>query len=89
MRRPSHPTLLSALRVALLGLGLVLVDVDVHVHAQPSPEVQARISAAIKAAANATGTLDYTAFVNPFIGTGAWLFYVSYVFEPWTHEMLH
>lgn len=37
--------------------------------AQPSPEVQRRISAAIKAAANATN-IDYTAFVNPFIGTG-------------------
>ena len=39
------------------------------VNAQPSPDVQARISAAINAATNATN-LDYTAFVNPFIGTG-------------------
>lgn len=39
--------------------------------AQPSPEVQQRISAAIAAAANSTpSNIDYTAFVNPFIGTG-------------------
>lgn len=37
--------------------------------AQPSPEVQKRIDKAIKDAANKTN-LDYTAFVNPFIGTG-------------------
>ncbi|KAJ7267552.1 glycoside hydrolase family 92 protein [Mycena haematopus] len=37
-------------------------------NAQPAPSVQAGIAAAIKNAANAT-TLDYTAFVNPFIGT--------------------
>lgn len=36
--------------------------------AQPSPDLQRRISAAIKAAANQSNT-DYTAFVNPFIGT--------------------
>ena len=40
-----------------------------RLYAQPSPEVQKRISAAIKAAANLT-IIDYTAFVNPFIGTG-------------------
>ena len=39
------------------------------VHAQPSPAVQIRISAAIAAAANQSHP-DYTAFVNPFIGTG-------------------
>ncbi|KIM83325.1 glycoside hydrolase family 92 protein [Piloderma croceum F 1598] len=39
------------------------------VRAQPSPEVQKRIDKAIKDAANKTN-LDYTAFVNPFIGTG-------------------
>ena len=39
------------------------------VHAQPSPAVQIRISAAIAAAANRSHP-DYTAFVNPFIGTG-------------------
>ncbi|KAI5120307.1 hypothetical protein M0805_005811 [Coniferiporia weirii] len=36
--------------------------------AQPSPAVQERISAAIEAAAYSTN-IDYTAFVNPFIGT--------------------
>lgn len=39
--------------------------------AQPSPGVQQRIDQAIQDAGNATGQLDYTAFVNPFIGTGA------------------
>ncbi|KAL5528179.1 hypothetical protein ACEPAF_7315 [Sanghuangporus sanghuang] len=38
------------------------------VNAQPSPEVQRRISAAIAAAGNAT-EIDYSDFVNPFIGT--------------------
>jgi hypothetical protein len=42
------------------------------VYAQPSPQVQKRISAAIAAASNQSGTPDYTAFVNPFIGTGTW-----------------
>ena len=40
-----------------------------RLYGQPSPEVQKRISAAIKAAANLTN-IDYTSFVNPFIGTG-------------------
>ena len=39
-----------------------------EVYAQPSPAVQSRISAAIVAAANQSHP-DYTAFVNPFIGT--------------------
>ena len=39
------------------------------VRAQPSPQVQQRISAAIKAAANATSEVDFTQFVNVFIGT--------------------
>ena len=39
------------------------------VHAQPSPEVQKRISAAIKGAARNTTDIDYTQFVNVFIGT--------------------
>jgi len=40
-------------------------------YAQPSPQVQARISAAIKTAQESNSTdIDYTAFVNPFIGTG-------------------
>jgi hypothetical protein len=46
------------------------------VHAQPSPDLQTRISAAITAAVNQSGTPDYTAFVNPFIGTGTWQFCV-------------
>ncbi|KAL5484942.1 hypothetical protein ACEPAI_7584 [Sanghuangporus weigelae] len=47
------------------------IDKFSTVTAQPSPEVQSRISAAIEAATNTmNGTeLDYTAFVNPFIGT--------------------
>ena len=39
------------------------------VEAQPSPKVQKGITAAIKAAANATSPIDYTQFVNVFIGT--------------------
>ena len=38
-------------------------------HAQPSPKVQQRIGAAIKGAANATSDIDFTQFVNVFIGT--------------------
>jgi hypothetical protein len=42
--------------------------------AQPSPDVQRRISAAIEAAIiNGSSSIDYTAFVNPFIGTGTFL----------------
>ena len=53
-----------------LVLGLVLAFLNIYVvHAQPSPVVQQRISAAIAAAANQSHP-DYTAFVNPFIGTG-------------------
>lgn len=40
------------------------------VHAQPSPQVQKRITAAIKAAAKLPSSeIDYTQFVNVFIGT--------------------
>lgn len=39
------------------------------VQAQPSHKVQKGITAAIKAAANATSDIDYTQFVNVFIGT--------------------
>jgi len=40
------------------------------IRAQPSPEVQERISAAIQAAAKSNGSdIDYTQFVNVFIGT--------------------
>jgi len=52
----------------------VLVAACSVVRAQPSPEVQRRISAAIQAAiVNGSGTIDYTTFVSPFIGTGTWL----------------
>lgn len=53
----------------LLVASLVLVSLSSFSNAQPSPEQQKRIAAAIKAAANQTNP-DYTAFVNPFIGTG-------------------
>ena len=40
------------------------------VHAQPSPDVQKRISAAIEKAGQSNSTnVDYTQFVNVFIGT--------------------
>jgi hypothetical protein len=49
----------------------VVVTACTIVCAQPSPDVQRRISAAIRAAIhNGSGTVDYTDFVNPFIGTG-------------------
>jgi hypothetical protein len=54
-------SLASTLAVFVAACGVV--------HAQPSPEVQTRILAAIEAASNAP-VVDYTAFVNPFIGTG-------------------
>ncbi|KAH8119163.1 glycoside hydrolase family 92 protein [Phellopilus nigrolimitatus] len=56
-----EPLLLLWCALAALFLGHL-------VEAQPSPQVQERISAAIKAAANSTD-INYTAFVNPFIGT--------------------
>ncbi|THH13167.1 hypothetical protein EW146_g7023 [Bondarzewia mesenterica] len=57
---------LSTLR-ALFAVATIALTA-IRVHAQPSPQVQKRITAAIKAAANQTN-IDYTAFVNPFIGT--------------------
>ncbi|KAH9176527.1 glycoside hydrolase family 92 protein [Lactarius sanguifluus] len=56
--------ILSIVRV----LAVLVVAGGSSVRAQPSPEVQRRITAAIKAAVDAS-TVDYTAFVNPFIGT--------------------
>lgn len=50
----------------------VFIAICSVVRAQPSPEVQRRISAAIEAVADAP-IIDYTAFVNPFIGTGMFL----------------
>lgn len=47
------------------------------VGAQPNPAQQKRIAAAIKSAANESNP-DYTAFVNPFIGTGGCNYYLVY-----------
>ena len=58
--------------LTLAGTFAVFVVACGVVHAQPSPEVQRRISAAIEAAGSAS-IIDYTAFVNPFIGTGRFL----------------
>ena len=55
--------MLSLQRLALL------LCVSLVVVAQPSPEQQKRITAAIQDAAHNPDP-DYTAFVNPFIGTG-------------------
>ncbi|KJA20050.1 glycoside hydrolase family 92 protein [Hypholoma sublateritium FD-334 SS-4] len=52
---------------SLSGVFYTLLSISV-VFAQPSPNVQKRISQAIAAASNQTD-IDYTAFVNPFIGT--------------------
>jgi hypothetical protein len=60
------PTTVSTMTKALLfGVALAL-----SAYAQPSPDVQKRISAAIRNAAGQSNP-DYSAFVNPFIGTGA------------------
>ena len=53
-----------------------------EVYAQPSPDVQKRISAAIASAANQSHP-DYTAFVNPFIGTG--MSYTMCIYMPVTY----
>jgi len=58
--------------LTLAGTLTVFVAACGVVHAQPSPEVQHRISADIEAASSAS-IIDYTAFVNPFIGTGMFL----------------
>ena len=50
---------------------LILLALVRSTLSQPSPQVQERISKAINAAqASNSGNIDYTAFVNPFIGTG-------------------
>lgn len=59
--------------VRCLAWLLALLSLSALTSAQPSPNVQKRISAAIKNAANQTNP-DYTAFVNPFIGTGQYCF---------------
>lgn len=53
---------------SLSGVFYTLFSISI-VFAQPSPNVQKRISQAIAAASSQTD-IDYTAFVNPFIGTG-------------------
>jgi hypothetical protein len=67
------PGLSSLAGMAILSfiraLTILAVAGGSSVCAQPSPEVQRRITAAIEAAANVS-SVDYTAFVNPFIGTG-------------------
>ena len=56
------PLFLLLLQCAVLWVGSVT--------AQPASSVQKGITAAIRAAANATsGNVDYTKFVNVFIGT--------------------
>ncbi|ESK92075.1 glycoside hydrolase family 92 protein [Moniliophthora roreri MCA 2997] len=57
------PSLSSSFKLLLSGIALLTL-----VNGQPSPDVQRRISEAIKNAANQSNP-DYTAFVNPFIGT--------------------
>jgi hypothetical protein len=47
----------------------ILISLAIPGFGQPSPSLQKRISQAIAAAANDSHP-DYTAFVNPFIGTG-------------------
>lgn len=48
-------------------LCLALLSTSLSVYAQPNPAQQKRISAAIKDAAH-NKTIDWTQFVNPFIG---------------------
>ncbi|KIP11580.1 glycoside hydrolase family 92 protein [Phlebiopsis gigantea 11061_1 CR5-6] len=57
------------LRTRFAAFAFALLAAATSVLAQPSPQVQKRISAAIKTAANATSDIDYTQFVNVFIGT--------------------
>ena len=65
-REARRPALITAMAHLVLWLLAAAVG---FVHAQPSPEVQKRISAAIKGAARNTTDIDYTQFVNVFIGT--------------------
>lgn len=53
-----------------LGVALGALVIASAVNGQPSPEVQKRIAAAIAATNSTNSTIDYTEFVNPFIGTG-------------------
>ena len=67
--RSPFPALDMPLRTQFAAFAIVLLAAATSVLAQPSPQVQKRISAAIKSAANATSDIDYTQFVNVFIGT--------------------
>ena len=60
---------MTRMPLSLAGTLTVIVAICGFVYAQPSPEVQRRISAAIEAAGKGS-EIDYTGFVNPFIGTG-------------------
>jgi hypothetical protein len=60
----------------------LLLCVSLAVVAQPSPEQQKRITEAIQNAADNPNP-DYTAFVNPFIGTGE-PFFVFIMQNIWT-----
>ncbi|OJT07402.1 hypothetical protein TRAPUB_1722 [Trametes pubescens] len=69
--RTTNQLLCSALMAAMRALWLLAaVSCWSSVHAQPSPQVQKDISAAIKKAASShSAEVDYTQFVNVFIGT--------------------
>lgn len=68
-RPPPHTTLNMAVKPLALWV-LAAIALFGGVHAQPSPDVQKRISAAIKEAGQSNSTnVDYTQFVNVFIGT--------------------
>ena len=58
-----------AVRTQYFALAIAFLSTFSSTWAQPSPKVQKRITAAIKAAANQTSNIDYTQFVNVFIGT--------------------
>lgn len=55
--------------LALLALTAVVFVNFRYVNSQPSPAVQKRISAAIQHAGSNSTNVDYTQFVNVFIGT--------------------
>ena len=64
---PIHPSKLSTTLACFLLL--TLAPWFHTVEAQPSPKVQQRITNAIKSVTPNTKNIDYTEFVNVFIGT--------------------
>jgi hypothetical protein len=67
-------TTMALMHGAVLGVFLSLASVVLQIAAQPSPQVQKRITAAIEAVAASNSTdIDYTQFVNVFIGTGMFI----------------